>query len=206
MPHSVRLHELAYLRDIQTAFSPEGRSEGPGTRPALGPTRMDSKVGSDRFRRLIFVELPTRRYGVSQWLWKACGRVAVDDNRDDPVCTAKLLEVLDLLGNILRLGGAWTAEDDHVPASNRSVPNRVGQIGLGRQLLFISKHGVDSIGDLVATGIGAPHQVFGYVVGLQLLMQPSGPLSTLGLVVGWGPRSNPGRRSTDVSSPEARLR
>ena len=74
-------------------------------------------------------------------------RLALDHHCQNAIVAAQLLEVGDLIGNILALGGAGRAEHNHVFAPLDCGTDRGGQVSVCREVFFVTENRVDPVGD-----------------------------------------------------------
>ena len=104
-------------------------------------------------------------------------RLALDEDGENAVGAAELFEIANLLGDVGGFGGAGRAEDDEILAALDGGADRGREVGVSGQFLFVAKNGEESFGNRVAAFVLGADEAFGDFVGLELLVQPGGPLA-----------------------------
>ncbi len=141
-------------------------------------------VGGDRLAASLR-ELPVGSHLVDQRVREAllvgsgrrCGRarLAGHDQAEDPVLAAEALEREDLLVHPARLRGGRRTDDDLKRGLLQRSRQGLAEIGRRRQLVAVTKHRRESLGNGTERGLGAD-EVLRHGVGLERLVQPLGPV------------------------------
>jgi len=177
----------------------DGLAEGFGGGPALCAVG-EAEVGGDGFGALAAVEVALGIDHELQGVGKAFAggveagllfalvpgrvRLAFDHVGEDAVGAAELLEVGDLVGDVGGLDGLGGAEDEEEEGAVESAVNGGAEVGVGGEFLLVAEDGEDALGDELAALVGGAYEVFGDLVGFDLLVEPGGPLAAGLLVVG----------------------
>jgi hypothetical protein len=110
-------------------------------------------------------------------------RLAVDQQRQDPVAPAELLEGTDLLIHVRRSHGSGRADDEQARALERPPDIHV-EVGVGRQFLFVAEDRKERRRDRLLPQIETSDELGRDFVGFEAVVEPRRPLPADRLIVG----------------------